>query len=115
MLDMLEDGTLGNCKRGLVNFESKSKKRTAIARTHVQKKYIYLMIVLEAAPEKYPQMLGVVWENCCCEACEMMKSVPVGCSPVTNWRTIQRWFLEFKANDQKLIIPADAVKEKMTY
>eukprot|EP00957_Ditylum_brightwellii_P020091 1515875-Ditylum_brightwellii.AAC.1 len=66
---------------------------TATTRARVQMKCMYTMIPLEAALEKYHQKSGVVWENYCFEASEMMKRFSVGCS-------------------SELIVPAVAMKEK---
>eukprot|EP00957_Ditylum_brightwellii_P182929 13934304-Ditylum_brightwellii.AAC.1 len=72
MLDVLEEGLLGNYSKLIVGF-GKDLVMSEYAATCLRTKSTYLIVALSAALDKYGNKEGVRWEMCCKFAIENLE------------------------------------------
>eukprot|EP00957_Ditylum_brightwellii_P082172 6248435-Ditylum_brightwellii.AAC.1 len=97
---MLEDGLMGNFSNIAIGFE-KGSVMSENAVIHVR--------------NAYGKEEGVSWEICCRKAIESLKHMPLGMNSLINWRIVQRYYLEFKANERKFIVLSNSIKDTQKY
>eukprot|EP00978_Attheya_sp_CCMP212_P024028 scaffold74802_cov56-Attheya_sp.AAC.1 len=87
---------------------------SSFARARIQQKCAYLSCALQMALEKYPCANGLgKWADCCEEAITALKYMPVGISPPKCERIIRNWFVDFRQNGRRLVVPSISMANNM--
>ena len=114
MLDQLEKGLSSNFVGLVDNFENEDdiQYMTVHAQNRMRLKCVYLTVALEKALEGFYAKEVTLWSECCQAALDTLKDVPLGLPAIVRHRTVMDWFLHYKRNGRKFIVPTVLMKEE---
>ena len=72
----------------------------------VTQKCTYLKLCLEEALDQFPNECDIKWDNCCQNAINKIRVCPQPLPHISNSRILQKWFVNFRDNGNKLIVPS---------
>eukprot|EP00978_Attheya_sp_CCMP212_P007745 scaffold18000_cov44-Attheya_sp.AAC.3 len=115
MLNILEDGLLCEYAKCIVGYwNARETPMSSFAHARTQQKCAYLSCALQMALGKYPCANGLgKWADCCEEAITALKYMPSGISPPKSERIILNWFVDFRQNGRRLVVPSVSMANNM--
>eukprot|EP00957_Ditylum_brightwellii_P116507 8886920-Ditylum_brightwellii.AAC.1 len=88
---------------------------TVHAQNRIRLKCIYLSVALERALEGFYAKELTIWSQCCEKDIDTLKYVPLGLPVIVRYRTVMDWFLHYKRNERKCIIPSVSMKDETKF
>mmetsp|Transcript_24440 Transcript_24440/g.35490 ORF Transcript_24440/g.35490 Transcript_24440/m.35490 type:complete len:361 (+) Transcript_24440:629-1711(+) len=114
MLEQLEKGLSSNFVGLVEKFENEDdiQYMTVHVQNRMRLKCVYLTVALEKALEGFYAKRVTLWSECCQAAVDTLKDVPLGLPAIVRHRTVMDWFLHYKRNGRKFIVPTVLMKDE---